>query len=238
MTALSIDGPIIANWVTKQPDGTGLVAHEITDGSAVMVDGGSLGGIQLLVEGSQLEPDYHQFGALWIWSTSQTTLLHQSQTVATGHRFACTQAQNFVLGTNPILIHWYYNSGSAVWEWRVGDATTHQDHRGMFLPSLVSGRSSNFIYRGPAASVAQIDYVLSGSLTLGATATLTPKINDVAITNGAVSIPEAQSGDGADFSTTPTGNNDLVDGDRVSVQVTGTNVLDTTTAGVTLTLAM
>lgn len=108
------------------------------------------------------------------------------------------------------------------------------DQERQFLPSLVAGTQVHAIYRKGPVTIVRIDYVMDGGLTVGS-ATITPRINDVDITDGAVTITTGQSGAGNSFSTSPTAARSLTTGDKLSLHVTGLNVTVTRMA-VTYTL--
>lgn len=78
-----------------------------------------------------------------------------------------------------------------------------------------------------AGRITKIWSVIEGVLTTG-DASLTVKINGVAVTSGVVAIPQAGSAAGNVASATPTGANVVNAGDAISVTVGGANATATT----------
>lgn len=92
----------------------------------------------------------------------------------------------------------------------------------------------NGVYRAispVSGRLKKISSITEGVLTTG-DATLTAKINGVAVTNGVITITQAGSAAGDKDSATPTAANYVAEGDELSLTVGGTNATATVANGV------
>jgi hypothetical protein len=91
------------------------------------------------------------------------------------------------------------------------------------VKDLVSANASRNLIQSPCAGTITKAYaVTSGAALTGGNATLTGKINGVAITNGVITMTQAASAISDKFSCTPTAANTVVAGDLIEFLVGGT----------------